>query len=208
MNVEDAANVGEPAASGSRPHVAVIGAGFCGLAAAYELGRHGVRVTVLERDAEVGGLAGSFDVGCTRLEKFYHHWFTNDTDVTRLVDELGRSDRVVVRPTRTGVYYAHDLFKLSTPIDLLKFPLLGLPDRIRLGLLALRARRNRNWRALEDRTAADWLRDLGGENVYRIVWEPLLRGKFGDAAEEVAAVWFGTSSSFGAAAEARAVASS
>jgi len=35
----------------SRPHVVVIGGGFCGLAAAYELGKHGVRATVLERDA-------------------------------------------------------------------------------------------------------------------------------------------------------------
>ena len=190
MNAENAGSVGSSAASDRRPHVAVVGGGFCGLAAAYELVRNGIRATVLERDTEVGGLAGSFDIGGTRLEKFYHHWFTSDTDVTRLVDELGRSDRVEVRPTRTGMYYAHDLFKLSTPIDLLKFPLLGLPDRIRLGLLALRARRIGNWRALEDRTAADWLRDLGGENVYRVVWEPLLRGKFGDAAEEVAAVWF------------------
>ncbi len=62
----------------SRPHVAVIGGGFCGFAAAYELGRRGVRATVLERGAEVGGLAGSFAAGGERLEKFYHHWFTGD----------------------------------------------------------------------------------------------------------------------------------
>ena len=41
----------------SRPHVAVIGGGFCELAAGYELGRRGVRATVLGRGAEVGGLA-------------------------------------------------------------------------------------------------------------------------------------------------------
>lgn len=190
MNAESGPRADDSASSDRRPHVAVIGGGFCGLAAAYELGRMGIRVTVLERDPEVGGLAGSFDVGGTRLEKFYHHWFTSDANITQLVHELGRADRVMLRPTRTGMYYAHNLFKLSSPTDLLKFPLLAMPDRIRLGLLALRARRIRNWRALEDRTAADWLRDLGGENVYRIVWEPLLRGKFGDAAEQVAAVWF------------------
>ena len=190
MTAGNGGGPGESAGRDRRPHVAVIGGGFCGLATAYELGRNGIRATVLERDPEVGGLAGSFDIGGTSLEKFYHHWFTSDMHVTRLVDQLGTSDRVVLRPTRTGMYYAHDLFQLSTPIDLLKFPLLSLPDRIRLGLLALRARRIKNWRALENRTAADWLRDLGGERVYRVVWEPLLRGKFGDAAEEVAAVWF------------------
>ena len=174
----------------SRPHVVVIGAGFCGLAAAYELGKHGVRATVLECDDSVGGLAGSFQVGGTRLEKFYHHWFTNDVHVMRLIEELGQADRVLRRPSRTGMYYAHNFFKLSTPGDLLRFSPLSLRDRIRLGLLALRARRVQDWRSLEDRTAADWLRELGGEGVYRVVWEPLLRGKFGDVAEEVAAVWF------------------
>ena len=174
----------------SRPHVAVIGAGFCGLAAAYELGKHGVRATVLECDDNVGGLAGSFLVGGTRLEKFYHHWFTNDVHVMRLIEELEQTDQVLRRPSRTGMYYAHDFFKLSTPVDLLRFSPLPLRDRVRLGLLALRARRVQDWRSLEDRTAADWLRELGGERVYRVVWEPLLRGKFGDVAEEVAAVWF------------------
>lgn len=173
-----------------RPHVVVIGAGFCGLAAAYELGKHGIRTAVLECDDNVGGLAGSFLVGGTRLEKFYHHWFTNDVHVMRLIEELEQTDRVLRRPSRTGMYYAHNFFKLSAPVDLLRFSPLPLRDRVRLGLLALRARRVQDWRSLEDRTAADWLRELGGERVYRVVWEPLLRGKFGDVAEEVAAVWF------------------
>ena len=60
-------------AGDSRPDVAVIGGGFCGLAAAYELGRRGVCATVLECDAEVGGLAGSFPAAGARLEKFYDH---------------------------------------------------------------------------------------------------------------------------------------
>ena len=174
----------------SRPHVAVIGGGFSGLAAAWELGRRGLRATVLERDAEIGGLAGSFIAGGARLEKFYHHWFTNDVHVMELIEELGQSAEVLLRPTRTGTYHGHDLFKLSTPLDLLRFSPLPFPDRLRLGLLALRARRVKDWRALEDRSAADWLREMDSERVYRVVWEPLLRGKFGDLAEEVAAVWF------------------
>ena len=171
-------------------HVAIVGAGFCGLSAAYELGKRGIRVTVFERDSEIGGLAGSFEVNGVRLEKFYHHWFTNDVHVMSLIEELGKQDEVLLRPTRTGMYYANNFFKLSTPLDLLKFSPLPFFDRIRLGLLALRARRVRDWRALEDRTAADWLREMGGDNVYRVVWEPLLRGKFGEVAEEVSAVWF------------------
>jgi protoporphyrinogen oxidase len=174
----------------ARPHVVVIGAGFAGLAAGWELVRRGVRVTVCEADEEVGGLAGSFEVGGTRLEKFYHHWFTSDTHVVDLVRELGREDEVLHRPTRTGMYFAHQFFRLSTPMDVLRFTPLSLAARFRLGLLALRARRVKEWRELENLTAEEWLVRLGGREVYDVVWKPLLEGKFGAAASEISAVWF------------------
>ena len=80
-----------------KPQIAVIGGGFCGLAAAYELGRRGARAIVLERDDDIGGLAGSFKAGGARLEKFYHHWFTNDAHIMGLIEELGESDQIITR---------------------------------------------------------------------------------------------------------------
>lgn len=173
----------------SAPHVVVIGAGFCGLAAAYELGRHGIKVTVLEQDENVGGLAGSFRVGDTRLEKFYHHWFTSDTHVMRLIEELGVRDKVLLRATNTGMYYAHNFFRLSSPLDLLRFTALPLFDRLRLGLLIPRMKLIRNWHALENQTAESWIRKTSGERVYEVVWRPLLQGKFGRIAEKISAAW-------------------
>lgn len=170
--------------------VVIIGGGFSGLAAAYELTRRGIGVEVLERDTEVGGLAGSFEVGGERLEKFYHHWFTNDRQVMELVRELGKQEHILLRPTRTGMYFAHHFYRLSSPFDVLRFTPLNMIDRIRLGLLVLRARKVVHWNELESLTAVEWLREIGGDNVYRIVWEPLLRGKFGPYAEEISAVWF------------------
>ncbi|MBW7860861.1 MAG: NAD(P)/FAD-dependent oxidoreductase [Rhodocyclaceae bacterium] len=174
----------------SRPHVIIIGAGFTGLSAALALTRKGFRVTVLEEDPLVGGLAGAFETaGGTRLDRFYHHWFTSDTHVMDLVRDLGLEGRVTTRPTSTGVWYQRSMFRLSSPLDLLRFRALPLRDRIRLGLLYLRARRLRDWRALEGLTAAEWLRRLGGENVWQVVWQPLLHGKFGPYADDVSAVW-------------------
>src|SRR6266404_809680 len=80
--------------SSSPPHVAVIGGGYAGLAAAYRLGRAGVRVSLFERSAQLGGLAMAFPLGDTEIEKYYHHWFTSDVDILGLLGELGLEQRL------------------------------------------------------------------------------------------------------------------
>jgi len=176
--------------SDADPHTVVIGAGFTGLAAAYQLTCLGMRVTLLEADAEVGGLAGCFEVNGERLEKFYHHWFVTDSHIMQLIKELGGEHDIVYRPTRTGMYFANNFFNLSAPLDVLRFKPLKFVDRIRLGALVLRARAVNEWKLLESVTAEQWLSKLGGKTVYRVVWEPLLRGKFGSHAPDISAVWF------------------
>lgn len=173
-----------------RPRVAIVGAGFTGLAAAHRLSRAGFDVTVLESDDSVGGLAGAFAVGGQPLEKFYHHWFTNDRHIMALIEELGTADRILHRPTRTGSYYANTVFRLSSPLDVLRYKPLSFIGRLRLGLLVLQARRVRHWSELESLTAAEWIRAMAGREVFETVWQPLLRGKFGDYADQVSAVWF------------------
>ena len=131
---------------------------------------------MVEKDAEPGGLAGSFRVGTERLEKFYHHWFSSDTHVLDLVRSLRRENQILERPTRTGMYYAHRFFRLSGPKDVLCFTPLSFINRLRLGYVALAARRVKDWKSLEAFTAKQWLVKLCGPEVYRVVWEPLLVG--------------------------------
>jgi protoporphyrinogen oxidase len=170
--------------------VVVVGGGFTGLSAAYELSKEGLEVLVLESEESVGGLAGAFDVAGNRLDRFYHHWFTNDVEVMGLIEELGLSDQVEINPTNTSIYYANNFFKLSTPFDLLKFTPIPFIDRIRLGVLTIALRSIKNWMKLENKTAAEWLKQWGGETAYKVVWEPLLKGKFGPYYEQISAVWF------------------
>lgn len=174
----------------SKPSINIIGAGFTGLSLGYYLAKAGWQVNIYERDAEPGGLAGSFKVEGENLEKFYHHWFTNDRHIMDLIKELDCEDHIVIRPTRTGMYYANNFFKLSSPFDLLKFTPLNLINRIRLGFVVLAVRMVKDWKKLEDITAKDWLIRICGKQGYTVVWEPLLKGKFGRYAETVSAVWF------------------
>ena len=170
--------------------IVIIGAGFTGLAAAYELVRRGLKPTLIEAAPEAGGLAGTFSVCGGRLERFYHHWFTSDRHLMTLVAELGLSDRLKFRPVGTGFYYANSLLRLSSPLDVLKFRVLSPLGRVRLGLLPLIARLTSSWQQLDDQTAAEWLRRVCGREVFELVWNPLLRGKFGEYAEQISAAWF------------------
>jgi protoporphyrinogen oxidase len=170
--------------------VVVVGAGFAGLTAAYTLAKKGHRVVVLEADDAPGGLAGTFAFADgVRLEKFYHHWFNNDAYVPMLVSELGMEGSIVTHPSRTGMYFNGRMWKLSTPLDLLRFRALSFVDRIRLGLLVFRVRQVRDWRTIEHLSIREWLEPLCGRGVYKVVWEPLIQSKFSVFAEAVSAVW-------------------
>ncbi|HWG92620.1 MAG TPA: NAD(P)/FAD-dependent oxidoreductase [Mycobacteriales bacterium] len=170
--------------------VAVVGAGFTGLTAAMTLARAGRRVVVLEQDPGVGGLGGTFTFGDgVEVEKFYHHWFTNDRHVPELVSELGMDGDVVTMPSRTGMYLNGRIWRLSTPLDLLRFSAIPLRDRIKLGLSTLKVRKVQDWKAIEHLTIREWLEPLCGRQAYARVWEPLVRAKFGKYADEVNAVW-------------------
>ena len=168
----------------------IIGAGAAGLAAAYDLAQSGHRVTVYEAASFIGGQASTIEVGGGRLERGYHHLFTNDTDIIRLMEELGLGESLQWFPSKVGTYVDGKVYNTTTPLDLLRFGALPIRDRLRLGLFALRVRRIKDWKSLEPFTADEWLRDKLGGKAYETVWNPLLRGKFGQYYDQVGMPWF------------------
>ena len=174
----------------TKTKVAIVGAGFTGLSAALDLCRAGCDVTIFEQDSDIGGLAGTFELSPgTRVEKFYHHWFTNDVDILNLIDELGLGHMKRYVASNTGLYYTNSIFRLASPFDLLKFHPIPLIDRIRTGFMALLARRVNDWKPLETISAQDWLIKYGGKKAFEVIWRPLMLGKFGVEAGNVSAVW-------------------
>jgi protoporphyrinogen oxidase len=170
--------------------VVIMGAGFTGLSAGLDLARAGKKVCLLEADSSAGGLAGSFEFrDGVSIEKFYHHWFNNDTCIPQLVKDLGMEGDIVTMPSKTGMYFNGRHWRLSTPLDLLRFKPLRFLDRIRLGLLVLKVRRVTDWKSIEHLTIREWLEPLCGANVFRIVWQPLIENKFSVVADQINAVW-------------------
>ncbi len=173
-------------------HIAIIGGGITGLAAAYELTKRGHKVTVFEKDVTtLGGLASGFRTPSWKwpLEKTYHHFFTSDKAIIALAKELGmEKDLMILHPT-TSVYWNNNQYPFDTPINILAFPGLPFIDRLRTGCTAAIMKLNPFWKPLEQITAKQLFKKLNGNAAWKTIWEPLLDAKFSPYAGDIAASW-------------------
>lgn len=172
--------------------IAIIGAGFGGLAAAYDLKKAGHEVTVFESANYVGGLASGFKEPHWdwSVEKFYHHWFQSDASMMGLIQELGLQDKVIFPRPLTVMYFNEKFYPFDSILNALRFPGLGFGlNKIRFGFVGLFLRLTNNWRALEKVTADAWMMKWAGKQVYEQMWKPLLVGKFGPFYKDVNMAW-------------------
>jgi protoporphyrinogen oxidase len=171
--------------------IAVLGAGVCGLTAAHRLTAAGHACDVYERWPGLGGQAATLDVGGgARLERYYHHLFTTDRHIAALYDELGMPDELEWLPSSTAMLARGRLWPFTTPGDLLRFRPMPPAARVRMGVAAVALQRFAGDPAPYERiTARAWIERWMGRAAWREVWGPLLRGKFGPRADDIAMVW-------------------
>jgi protoporphyrinogen oxidase len=172
--------------------IAIIGAGFGGMAAAWDLKKAGHEVTIFESTDFVGGLASGFKEPHWdwSVEKFYHHWFQSDSAMLGLLHELGLDDKVIFPRPLTVMYHNGNFFPFDSIVKALLFPGLGFGlDKIRFGFVGLFLRLTNNWKPLEKVTADSWMRKWAGKDVYEKMWKPLLVGKFGPFYRDVNMAW-------------------
>ncbi|HEX3623000.1 MAG TPA: hydroxysqualene dehydroxylase HpnE, partial [Acidimicrobiales bacterium] len=172
-----------------RPHVAVVGGGLAGLAAALECADAGARVTLVERRQRLGGLTWSFEHDGLRIDNGQHVFLRCCREYLSFLDRIGagrdvtlqdRLDIPVVAPGRPGSAPKVGRLRrsgLPAPLQLagslLRYPHLPLARRLQLGraLNALRRLRLDDPR-LDDVTFGDWLRAHGqSEAAVATVWD-------------------------------------
>ena len=171
--------------------IAVLGAGVAGLVAALRLTEAGHTVDVYERWPGLGGQAATLDVGQGHLlERYYHHLFSTDRHIAALYDELGMPDELEWITSSVAYFTDGKQWPFVTPMDLLRFKPLPPLARVRLGAAVLAIQRGPgNPAPFERVTARKWIERYMGRDAYRALWGPLLRGKFGERADDIAMVW-------------------
>ncbi len=167
----------------------ILGGGATGLVAAYLAARAGHSVVVLEGTAEPGGLLGTFPIGGTRLEHYYHHFFTHDAELRWLIGELGLTEKLRFLPASMGVFRDGGLHPFNGPRDLLRFPPLSLPAKLRFGASGWFLGKFADWRRREDTPALEWFYRYAGRAATDAIWRPMLEIKFGPYANRVPVAW-------------------
>lgn len=151
-----------------------------GLTLAYRFSQAGHDVTLFEAAPHLGGLASAWTVGGVTWDRHYHVTLLSDTSIRSLLAELGLESEMEWVTTRTGVYSNGALYSVSNGIEFLKFPALGVADKLRLGGTIFYGSKVQGWRRLEQIAVEDWLTKLSGRQTFDQFWRPLLEAKLGN----------------------------
>lgn len=173
--------------------IAIIGAGFGGLAAAWELSKRGDhQIEMIEPQNRAGGLA----IGLKQnnwnwsLESHYHHAFDTDQAIKDFVKELGLSHKLIYRRAKSSTLYKGKIYQVDSALSLLRFKELSFWSRLRTGVVLAFLKIWPKGQMLESWTASQFLQATMGQQAWRVLWEPLFRAKFGDYAHQVNLAWF------------------
>lgn len=163
-----------------------------GLAAAHELGRQGLAVTVFEADDRIGGMSAAFDFDGLPIERYYHFVCKPDQPLFDVLAEFDLTSHLKWRDTELGFFYDGRWYDWGRPDALLRFPHLGLVDKLRFAAHVLRTKAVDDWRKLDGLEATQWLRGWVGERAYRVLWHKLFELKFFEHQQQLSAAWLGT----------------
>lgn len=172
-------------------NIAILGGGFTGLTAAYELEKQGNHtITVFEKEKQLGGLASGFTKPDWdwSLERVYHHIFSSDEAILSLAKEINFSSVLFKAPETSSLYEREgnlEIFPLDTPFDLLKFPLLSIPSRLRVGVILALLKFGPHFSIYDKKEAIALLSQLMGKKETEILFGQLFQKKFGKYAEKI-----------------------
>jgi protoporphyrinogen oxidase len=174
----------------SSPSAVVLGGGLSGIAAALTLAEAGLEVTVVERGASLGGLAGSLEQDGHFYPLGYHHILHRDRTLLYFLDRIGALPAVRWRRIRMRFERGGEVYELGTPGGFLRFPM-RISDKLRFTRLMLTAFARKEWSAWQDRSAAELVDALAGPGVRQALFEDLTRLKFELPCSEVSGAWLG-----------------
>jgi len=181
-------------------HIVILGGGLAGLASAYEMSKSGLRVTVVEREPHVGGMASSFEEGDrstagTEGSDYWsfdfgpHRFHTHEAELLRHVEEI-LGDNKLWRKRLSRIYLFGRLF--NYPLELQNV-LRNIPplqaSRILFDYFWNRLMDRLGMRDYQDRNFREWVERRFGPRLAQIFFIQYTEKAWGVSATEINSVW-------------------
>ena len=162
-----------------------MGAGPAGLTAAYELMKHDVPVTIIEKDPSyVGGLARTVEHKGYRFDIGGHRFFSKNQEVEDLWTEI-LGPEMLTRDRLSRIYYQGKYFAYPLKAANALWNL-GLIETIRCMASYARARL---FPMPHPRSFEDWVRNQFGWRLYKIFFKTYTEKVWGISTTELSADW-------------------
>lgn len=170
-----------------KDRIVILGGGLTGLSAGLVLSRAGRGVLVLERGADVGGLARTIARGGFRFDLGGHRFFTKDEKVAAFLDDLMGGELVTVPRTSKILlknrYFDYPLRPFNALFGL------GVPTTIRSLLDYAGQRIARGFKKTPIVSLEDWVVDRFGRTLFNIYFKEYSEKVWGIGCERICMEW-------------------
>ena len=169
------------------PSWGIVGGGILGMSLALRLAQKGHSVTLYEAESNIGGLVSPYEGHKIIWDKYYHVILQSDTLTLGLLQDLELDKNIRWKKAKSGFYADGHFYSMSNIWEFLRFPLLNLWSKIRLGVTILFASKIKNPHKLNQQSLEKWLIRWSGKAAFDKIWLPLLRAKLGESYKETSA---------------------
>jgi protoporphyrinogen oxidase len=169
-----------------KDRIIVLGAGPCGLSAAWSLCQDGFPVTVLEKEELVGGLCQTINYLGFRFDLGGHRFISEDPKLVKTISELMKGELLLRNRKSTIRFQGQDF---SYPLSLL-----DLINKLPISLLVRALRdylRKKPPFYLTKESLEEWLISHYGSTLYNLFFRPYTTKLWGISPAQMAPDWAG-----------------
>lgn len=164
--------------------ILIIGAGPAGLTAAYELDRHGLKSTIIEAEAKVGGLARTESYAGYRFDLGGHRFFSKNPSITALWHEI-LGEAFMPCPRLSRIFYDQQYFDYPLkPLNALRGLGVGTSLKILLDYL-----HSRICPVHDEKSFEDWVVNRFGRQLYVIFFQTYTEKVWGIPCGDISRDW-------------------
>lgn len=168
-------------------NIVILGAGPCGLSAAWELARNGYPVTVIEKEPQVGGLCRTISYKGFRFDLGGHRFISRSHELIRKIQQL-MPDELLLKERKSATWFKGRTYPypLSAKDVLTKLPvsisLCSLSDYLKVSL-------RQKFDSLPEVTFQDWALHRFGRSLYELFFRSYTEKFWGISANELSCEW-------------------